>query len=132
MAMSDASERLERYLTDEEGRPGGDLDDRLAELDDLGEVVSARAEADLPVLAALANDTRYGLIRALVEAGEELCVCELRPLFDVSEGAVSYALSTLTDAGLVEGRDDGRWRHYAATERAEHLLSTLDDTRGDA
>ena len=130
--MSEASERLERYLTDVEGCREGELDDRLAELDDLEGVVSTRIDQDVPVLAALANETRYGLVRAMVEADEELCVCELRPLFDVSESAVSYALSELVEAGLAERREEGRWNHYEATERAGRLLAVLDATRGDA
>jgi len=130
--MSEASERLERYLTDVEGCRPEELDDRLAELDDLTALATARADDDVPVLAALANETRYGLARALVAADEELCVCELRPLFDVSESAVSYALSELVEAGLVERREEGRWHHYRATERAERLLAALDATREDA
>lgn len=129
--MSDATERLERYLTDVEGRDASALDDRLSALDDLEERATALANEDVPVLSALANDTRYGLVRALVEANEELCVCELHPLFDVSEGAVSYALSELVEAELVERREDGRWRHYEATDRAERLLATLDATRAE-
>ena len=130
--MSEASERLERYLTDVEGCRPEELDDRLAELDDLTALATARADDDVPVLAALANETRYGLARALVAADEELCVCELRPLFDVSESAVSYALSELVEAGLVERREEGRWHHYRATARAERLLAALDATREDA
>lgn len=130
--MSESSDRLRRYLTDVEDADTGDVDDRLAELDDLQATVDERVAADLPVLAALSNDTRYGLLRALVEAGEELCVCELRPLFEVSESAVSYALGELGEAGLVASREDGRWRHYEATERAERLLAALDATRGEA
>lgn len=127
--MSEASERLERYLADAAGHRAAELDDRLAELDDLETLVSARTDEDVAVLSALANDTRYGLVRALVEEGEELCVCELRPLFEVSESAVSYALSELVETGLAERREDGRWHHYEATERAEALLAALDATR---
>lgn len=130
--MSEASERLERYLTDVEGHQPGEIDDRLAELDELETVVTRKVEADLPVLSALSNDTRYALVRALVEADEELCVCELHPMLAVSESAVSYALGELVEAGLVERREEGRWRHYSATERAERLLGVLDDTRGEA
>lgn len=129
--MSEAAERLERYLTAVEGRRTDELDDRLAELDDLQARVDELAATDLPVLSALANETRYGLARALVAAGEELCVCELRPLFDVSESAVSYALSELAEAGLVERREEGRWHYYEATDRAERLLGALDATRSD-
>lgn len=127
--MSEASERLERYLTDVEGRGADEVDDRLAELDELETTVTRKVDADGPVLAALANDTRCTLVRALVEAGGELCVCELHPMLAVSESAVSYALGELVEAGLAERREEGRWRHYAATERAERLLAALDETR---
>lgn len=129
--MTEAPERLERYLTEVAGRDADALGDRLSELDDFEERATALASEDVPVLSALANDTRYGLARALVEADEQLCVCELHPLFDVSEGAVSYALSELLEAGLVEASDDGRWRHYEATDRAERLLDALDVTRSE-
>lgn len=41
--------------------------------------------AELDVLTALANETRYTLARVLVAAKEELCVCELLAVVDVSE-----------------------------------------------
>ncbi|MFQ3295383.1 MAG: ArsR family transcriptional regulator, partial [Natrialbaceae archaeon] len=75
---------------------------------------------------ALANDTRYRLARALVAADGELCVCELHPLVDVSESGVSHAMSSLVQAGLVEGRKEGRWKKYRATDRANALLRVLD------
>ena len=127
--MSEASERLRRFLT-EEAQCGGDaVDDRLAELDDLETLASAHAPADVPILGALANDTRYSLMRALVEGDRDLCVCELRPLLSVSESAVSHALSELVDAGLATRYKDGKWRYYESTERAEALFAALDATR---
>ena len=62
-------------------------------------------------------------------AGDDLCVCELAPLFDVSESAISHALSELTDTGLITRRKEGKWRYYRSTERAEGLLAALDATR---
>lgn len=130
--MSEASERLRRFLTEVDDCCGADVDDRLAELDDLETLASAHAPADVPVLSALANETRYGLMRALVEADRDLCVCELRPLFSVSESAVSHALSELTDAGLTTRYKDGKWRYYEATDRAKAIFGALDETREDA
>lgn len=129
--MSEATERLRRFLTEEENCCGEDVGDRLAELDDLEALASAHAPADVPVLGALANDTRYSLMRALVEADRDLCVCELRPLLSVSESAVSHALSELVDAGLATRYRDGKWRYYESTARAEALFGALDVTRPD-
>ena len=126
--MSTATQRLRRYLEDEleECRPE-DVDERLEELDALETALSAdRIEADLNVLTALANETRYKLLRLLVAADGELCVCELNAMVDASESAISHALSELADAGLVARRKDGRWRKYRASNVAVSLLTVLD------
>lgn len=86
--------------------------------------------ADVQVLSALGNDTRYEALRLVADSDGELCVCEIEPSLGVSQGAVSQALSRLYAAGLVSRRKEGRWRYYAATPRAEALLATLDETRG--
>ena len=99
-------------------------------LEDLGALAGALSEervtTDVAVLSALSSETRYAAVRVLVAAGEELCVCELNAVVDASESAVSHALSELDDAGLVEGRTDGRWRKYRATDRAVALVTVLD------
>lgn len=126
--MSTATHRLQRYLEDElEACRPEDVDRRLDELDALEAVLSReRIESDLDVLNALANETRYKLVRLLVAADGELCVCELNATVDASESAISHALSHLTDAGLVSRRKDGRWRKYRASTGAVALLTLLD------
>lgn len=131
--MEQSTERLRRYLEDElEECRTEDVEGRLAELERLHDVVDAnRVEERVAVLSALANGTRYRLVRALVAADGELCVCELHPLVDVSESAVSHAMSTLVQAGLVEGRKEGRWKKYRATDRATALVTVLDEGADD-
>lgn len=129
--MPEAEERLQRYLSDELGEcTSQTLRERLAELDELsGLIGSETVSTDVDTLSALGNETRYKLVRLLVEADEELCVCEITPLVDVSDSAVSHAFSELVDAGLVTKRKDGRWRKYRATSRATALFAVLDGTR---
>ncbi|MFC7096512.1 ArsR/SmtB family transcription factor [Halobaculum marinum] len=127
------TERLERLIADEVGECcGSDVEDRLTDLRALGEraaVEAADETADLDALSALGSDTRYRLVRVVAAADDDLCVCELEPLVDVSESAVSHALSTLTDAGLLSRRKEGKWRYYGTTARSEALLDALDATR---
>ncbi|WP_248896987.1 ArsR/SmtB family transcription factor [Haloplanus halobius] len=132
--MTQATERLERYLDDElEECRSEDVECRLDELGALETTLGdARVSAELDVLSALANETRYTLVRVLVAAGEELCVCELHAVVDVTESGLSHALSALADAGLVEGRKDGRWKKYRATNRAVALVTVLDGSVTDA
>ncbi|AKH97198.1 ArsR/SmtB family transcription factor [Halanaeroarchaeum sulfurireducens] len=127
------SERVERHLEDEldECRME-DVETRLSELDMLQSTArSDRVESDLAVLSPLGNETRYRLARVLVEADDELCVCELNAVVDVSESAISHALSDLRDAGLVTRRKDGRWRMYEATPVAFAIIDALDEVHDD-
>ncbi|WP_251342674.1 ArsR/SmtB family transcription factor [Haloplanus halophilus] len=131
--MAQGTERLRRYLEDELGEcRSEDVERRVEELGTLEAALgTARVEAELDVLSALAGETRYTLVRTLVAAGEELCVCELNAVVDVSESGLSHALSTLVDAGLVAGRKDGRWKKYRATNRAVALVTVLEGSVGD-
>lgn len=87
--------------------------------------------ADVEVLAAAGGETRYEALRIVAEADDGVCVCELEPTLDVSQGAVSQALSRLSSADLVNRRKEGRWRYYTATPRAKRLLEVLDETRDE-
>lgn len=51
---------------------------------------------------------------------------ELESLVDVSESAVSHALSDLGNAGLVARRTEGNWRYYTATRLAADLFEAAD------
>jgi len=126
-----ASDRLQRYLSDERGSCTSDaLQERLEELEELDAAVGGPdLEADVDLLSALSNETRYKIVRILHTADEELCVCEFAPLLDVSDSAISHALSQLTEAGLLTRRKDGKWRKYRATNRATAMLIALDGSR---
>ena len=130
-SMSQTNNRLRRYLADELGNcRDEDLDQRISELETLmSETEQQSIEADINAMAALANDTRYTIMRLLAASQEEMCVCEFNVLLDVSDSAVSHALSELTDAGLLTRRKDGKWRKYRATSRATALIAALDGTK---
>jgi len=127
-----STDRLRRYVVDECGScTDEDLSERISELEELNESAGGSdLETDVELLSALGNETRYKIVRMLHAADdEELCVCELSPLLDVSDSAISHALSKLTDAGLVKRRKEGKWRMYRATPRASAVLVALDGSR---
>lgn len=130
--MGSRTERLERLITEESGGCcEADVEERLDSLRSYQSEVPKNPDADLTALKTLGNDTRYNIIRLLKAADRELCVCEINPVFEVSDSAISHALSDLYDAGLVTRRKDGTWRCYELTSRAEALLTALDETRED-
>ncbi|MFC7114012.1 ArsR/SmtB family transcription factor [Natronoarchaeum sp. GCM10025703] len=126
-----SNERLQRYLADDrDACADEEVTKRLAELESLDAVAGGSdLDTDVELLSALANETRYKIVRMLHAADDELCVCEFAPLLDVSDSAISHALSKLTDAGLVTRRKDGKWRKYRATPRANAVLVALDGSR---
>lgn len=97
----------------------------------VGTVDTEALAADVELLSAVGNDTRYELLRRIDGADGEVCVCDLEAAVGVSQSAVSQALSRLYTAGLVTRRKDGNWRYYGLTDEAEQLLTTLDAIRGD-
>lgn len=86
---------------------------------------------DVQTLSAMANDTRYEVLRLLAGTDAEVCSCDLAPELDVDQSTTSRALKALYEAGLVDRRKDGRWRYYTTTPRAETILTAIDTSRGD-
>lgn len=122
------SDRLERLVERELGECcEGDIEDRL---DTLEGYTTDPDEADLAALRTLGDRTRHSIAGLLVAADRPLCVCEITPVVDVGDSAVSHALSDLHGAGLVARSKEGNWRYYRGTERAERLLAALDATGG--
>ena len=54
----------------------------------------------------------------------KVCVCELTPLFDVSQPTVSHHLKVLREAGLVDVERRGLWAYYYVIPEATKELST--------
>ena len=73
------------------------------------------AEAVRLALAAkaLADPTRLRIVDAVrVAAPEAICQCELRPLFEISQPALSKHLKVLVDAGILGSERRGSWTFY--------------------
>ena len=64
------------------------------------------------VAKALADPIRIQLVDLLRRHAGKVCVCELTPLFDVSQPTVSHHLKVLRDAGLVGVERRGLWAYY--------------------
>lgn len=73
---------------------------------------------------ALGDQTRLKLFKLV--ALEELCVCELEELLNVSQSAVSQHLAKLKAAGLVRERRQGQWVYYKANrQQVDRVLAGM-------
>ena len=105
-----------------------DLAERLSTLESYRREADDSVDpADIRTMSKLGDKTRFTILRLLETADSELCFCELTPLLNLSQSAVSHALTDLRDVGLVQRRKDGRWRYYTLTDRAEAILNAVDD-----
>jgi ArsR family transcriptional regulator len=77
----------------------------------------------LVALKALADETRLRIFTLLTR--QELCVCEIEDMLNLSQSLVSNHLAVLRQAGLVRARrdeTDARWIFYRADPEAVAAL----------
>lgn len=77
-------------------------------------------------LAALAQETRLGVFRLLVQQGASgMSAGEIAADLDVPPATLSFHLKELAYAGLVKARQDGRFIYYSADFDAMNELLTF-------
>ncbi|HET8567063.1 MAG TPA: metalloregulator ArsR/SmtB family transcription factor [Solirubrobacterales bacterium] len=82
------------------------------------------AERIAAVAKALGDPIRLQLVDVLRKHAGKVCVCELVPLFDLSQPTVSHHLKVLREAGIVGSERRGLWAYYYVVPGA------LDETAG--
>ena len=70
------------------------------------------AERMATVAKALGDPIRLQLVDVLRRHAGKVCVCELVPLFDLSQPTVSHHLKVLREAGIVGSERRGLWAYY--------------------
>jgi ArsR family transcriptional regulator len=90
-------------------RPAGDPCCEPIVFPDVDQDAAARLAA---VAKALGDPVRVQLVDVLRKHAGKVCVCELVPLFDLSQPTVSHHLKVLRDAGIVASERQGLWAFY--------------------
>ena len=75
------------------------------------------------VAKALGDPIRLQLVDVLRKHAGKVCVCELVPLFDLSQPTVSHHLKVLRQAGIVGSERPGLWAYYYVIPDALKELS---------
>ena len=76
------------------------------------EIQRAQAERMGKIAKALGDPIRMQLVDVLRKHAGKVCVCELVPLFDLSQPTVSHHLKVLREAGIVGSERRGLWAYY--------------------
>ena len=78
------------------------------------------------VAKALGDPIRLQLVDVLRKHAGKVCVCELVPLFDLSQPTVSHHLKVLRQAGIVGSERRGLWAYsYVNRDALEELSRWL-------
>ena len=87
------------------------------------DVERAEAERMASAANALADPVRLQLVDVLRKHAGKVCVCELIPLFDLSQPTISHHLRILREAGIVDSEKHGLWSFYYVRPGALEELS---------
>ncbi len=86
--------------------------------------------ATAELFKALADPARVRIVNALATSAEPVCACEFEPALGLSQPTVSHHLKKLTDAGLLEREQRGKWAYFSLKRDAVEKLAAVADLKG--
>ena len=89
-----------------------------------------QAEATAELFKALADPARVRIVNALAQSDEPVCACEFEPALGLAQSTVSHHLKKLTDAGLLEREQRGKWAYFSLRSEAVDRLALVADLKG--
>ena len=75
------------------------------------------------VFKALSDENRIRILK-LLRNGEK-CACKLLEELNISQPTLSHHMKILCDSGLVTGRREGKWTHYAICSEGVRMVRDL-------
>ncbi len=93
----------------------------------LGPSLEPAAAAELAaILKVIADPARLRLLNIIAATGEA-CTCDLTEPLGLSQPTVSHHLKLLTEAGLLQREQRGRWAFYrVVASRLRELAEAID------
>jgi ArsR family transcriptional regulator len=108
----------EQIMTATEVKGNGDAPCCGVEADDHVAPADPTLADAVTVFKALSDETRLRIVRTIAHSREELCECNIVPLFGLSQSTISYHIKVLREAGIVECDKRGLWRYCRVNPRA--------------
>jgi ArsR family transcriptional regulator len=83
------------------------------------------AEATAALFRALAEPARVKILNLLATSEAPVCACEFEPALGLAQPTVSHHLKRLTEAGLLEREQRGRWAYFSLRREALARLADI-------
>lgn len=87
------------------------------------------ADATAELFKALADPARVRIVNALATSDGAVCACEFEPALGLSQPTVSHHLRKLTEAGLLEREQRGKWAYFSLRRDAVETLAAVADLK---
>jgi ArsR family transcriptional regulator len=88
-------------------------------------LAEAEAIATAQLFKALADPARVKIVNLLARTDEAVCACEFIPALGLTQATVSHHLKKLTEAGLLEREQRGKWAYFSLNSEAVAQLANL-------
>jgi ArsR family transcriptional regulator len=88
------------------------------------------ADATAMLFKALGDPARVKIVNVLARADGPVCACEFEPALGLSQPTVSHHLKKLTEAGLLEREQRGKWAYFSLRRDAVDMLAVVADLKG--
>jgi ArsR family transcriptional regulator len=83
------------------------------------------AQASAALFRVLADPARVKIVNLLATSDEPVCACEFEPALRLSQPTVSHHLKKLTEVGLLEREQRGKWAYFSLKPEASSQLESL-------
>jgi len=93
-------------------------------------ITAEQADATAEIFRALADPARVRIVNLLATSREPVCACELYEPLGLSQPTVSHHLKKLTEAGLLEREQRGKWAFFSLKRDAVETLAAVADLKG--
>jgi ArsR family transcriptional regulator len=83
------------------------------------------ADATARLFKALGDPARVKIVNLLAQSDEPVCACEFIPVLGLAQATVSHHLKKLTDAGLIDRAQRGKWAYFSLNREASERLESI-------
>jgi ArsR family transcriptional regulator len=88
-------------------------------------LADGEAEATAQVFKALGDPARVKILSIVAARDEAVCACEFAPALGLSQATASHHLKKLTDIGLLDREQRGKWAYFSLNSEALARLEGL-------
>jgi ArsR family transcriptional regulator, arsenate/arsenite/antimonite-responsive transcriptional repressor len=88
-------------------------------------LADSEADATAQLFRALGDPARVKIVNLLALSDEPVCACEFIPALGLTQATVSHHLKKLTQAGLLNREQRGKWAYFSLNSEAAAQLASL-------